>query len=178
MSNETVLLVIDVQVGIMQDAYRRDEVLRNINLLLERARVSGVPVVYVQHNEQGSELELNTPGWQIHPAIAPRAGEAVVHKESPDSFYHTRLQEELQALGSKRLVIVGAQTEYCVDTTVRRAVSQDYDVLLASDAHTTFSTKTLSAEQIVAFHNEVLHGFSAGEHAVRVRPAAEIAFGS
>lgn len=177
MSTDTALVVIDFQVGVVGEAHRRDEVLSNINLLLDRARSSGTPVIYVQHNERaGYQLEPGTPLWQIHPAIAPREGEPVVQKESPDSFHETCLQTELEARGIKRLVITGAQTQYCVDTTVRRAVAQGYNVLLASDAHTTDDSESLPAEKIIAFYNETLNGFWAGEHRVRLRPASEIHF--
>jgi len=177
MSADTALVVIDAQIGVVGEAYHHDEVLDNINLLLDRARTSGTPVIYVQHNDpKGGELEPGTPKWPIHPAIAPRDGEPVVQKESPDSFHETRLQAELEARGIKRLVITGGQTQYCVDTTVRRAVAQGYDVLLASDAHTTEDSETLPAEKIIAFSNETLNGFWAGEHEVRVQPASEIHF--
>lgn len=177
MSTDTALLVIDVQVGLMKDAHRRDEVLQHIASLLESARASATPIVFVQHNDDpGGDLEANTPGWQIHPAVAPQEGETVVQKASPDSFYQTRLQKELEGRGIKRLVVTGAQTEYCVDTTARRAVSQGYDVLLVSDAHTTLDSKTLNAEQIIAFYNAASNGFWAGEHVVRVKPASEILF--
>jgi nicotinamidase-related amidase len=177
MSTDTALVVIDVQMGVVGEAYHRDEVLSKINLLLDRARSSGTPVIYVQHNgPKGDELEPGALKWPIHPAIAPHEGEPVVQKESPDSFHETHLQEELEARGIKRLIITGGQTQICVDTTVRRAVAQGYDVLLASDAHTTEDSATLPAEKIVAFYNETLNGFWAGEHVVRVRPADEIHF--
>ena len=177
MSTDIAVIVIDVQVGIMREAYRSDEVLQNIKRLLERARAAGTPVIYVQHaSSAGQDLEINTPGWQIYPTIAPRVDEMVVGKESPDAFYQTRLQAELEERGIKRLVIVGAQTQYCVDTTTRRAVSQGYDVLLASDAHTTFDNEILTAAQIVALHNETLENFWAGEQVVRVKPVDEIVF--
>lgn len=179
MSTDTALVVIDVQVNLMKNAHQRDEVLRTIGQLLDQARASGTAVIYVQHNDEpgsGGDLETGTPGWQIHPAIAPRADEVVVQKASPDSFYQTRLQEELEARGIKKLVVTGGQTEYCVDTTARRALTQGYDVLLVSDAHTTLDSKTLSAEQIIAFYNHASHGFWAGDHVLRVRSASEIAF--
>jgi nicotinamidase-related amidase len=177
MSADTALVVIDAQIGVVGEAYHHDEVLSNINLLLDRARTSGTPVIYVQHNgPKGDELEKGSPKWPIHPAIAPRDGEPVVQKESPDSFHETRLQAELEARGIKSLVITGGQTQYCVDTTVRRAVAQGYDVLLASDAHTTEDSETLPAEKIIAFYNETLNGFWAGEREVRVQPASEIQF--
>lgn len=177
MSADTALLVIDVQSGLMEEVYHPDERLDTIKGLLERARSSDTPVIYVQHNgPAGDSLEAGTPGWQIHPAVAPRAGEAIVRKDSPDAFHATNLQEELAQRGIKRLVIVGAQTEVCVESTTRRAVSQGYDVLLAADAHATADRETLTAAQIVAFTNETLHGFWAGDNVVRVRPASEISF--
>lgn len=174
MSKDTALVVIDAQMGVVGEAYHRDEVLSNINLLLDRARSSGTPVIYVQHNDPG--MKQGEPLWQIHPAVTPHEGEPTIQKKSPDSFHETRLQEELEARGIKRLVITGGQTQYCVDTTTRRAVSQGYDVLLASDAHTTEDSETLPAEKIIAFYNETLDGFRAGEHKVRVQPASEIHF--
>src|SRR5712692_7136218 len=177
MSTDTALVVIDAQIGVVGEAYHHDEVLSNIQLLLGRARSSGTPVLYVQHNERGG-MEPGMPLWQIHPAVTPCEGEPVIQKESPDSFHETRLQEELEARGIKRLVITGGQTQYCVDTTVRRAVAQGYDVLLASDAHTTEDSDTLPAEKLIAFSNETLNGFWAGEREVRVQPASEIHFGS
>ncbi len=175
MNADTALVVIDVQVGVVGEAYHRDEVLANIHLLLDRARSSGTPVIYVQHNEK-IWMEPGMPLWQIHPAVTPREGEPVIQKESPDSFHETRLQEELEALGIKRLVITGAATQFCVDTTVRRAVSQGYDVLLASDAHIAEDSETWPAEKIIAFFNETLNGFNAGERKVQVQPASEIHF--
>lgn len=177
MSNDTALVVIDAQIGVIGEAYHTAEVLANINLLLARARASSTPVLYVQHNGSvGSDLEPGAPKWPIHPAITPQEGEPVVQKESPDSFHDTRLQAELTTRGITRLIIAGGQTQYCVDTTVRRALSQGYDVLLASNAHTTEDSETLPAKQIIAFYNETLHGFWAGEHVVRVVPAGEISF--
>ena len=172
---DTALVVIDVQNGVVGEAYHRDEVLSNIQLLLDRARSSGTPVLYVQHNEQVG-MKSGTPLWQIHSAVTPHEGEPVIQKESPDSFHETQLQEELDARGIKRLVITGGQTQYCVDTTVRRAVAVGYDVLLVSDAHTTDDSETLPADKIIAFYNETLNGFWAGEHRVRVRPSSEIQF--
>ena len=67
-------------------------------------------------------------------------------------------------------------TEYCVDTTARRAVSMGYDVTLVSDAHTTIDNKLLTAAQIIAHHNALLDGFDAGPHAVTVKPADEVTF--
>lgn len=178
------VVVIDVQNAIFHglDGSRNEEahhalhlVVGRIATLLQRARARNVPVIYIQHDGgPGHRLEHGTAGWEIRPEIAPRPGEAVIEKHACDSFFATRLDAELKALGVTRLVVCGCKTEYCVDTTVRRAVSLGYDVVLASDAHTTADEGGLRFEQIVAHHNKVLDDFDAGDHAVSVRPCAAI----
>ncbi|HLI07765.1 MAG TPA: cysteine hydrolase family protein [Ktedonobacteraceae bacterium] len=173
----TALVIIDTQVGLIEPAYKGKEVLENIGTLIAKARAAGVPVLYVQHNEDYEEgLKFGSPQWQIHPAIAPQEGEPVVHKQSPDSFVGTTLQQELEKRGIKHLVIVGLQSNYCVDTTSRRSVSAGYDVTLVGDAHTTEDNDVLTAEQIIAHHNSTLNGFWAGGHRIRVRPTSEVVF--
>ena len=175
----TALLVIDVQVGIVEGfhAYRGREVLEQINKLLAKARVSKASIMYVQHDgEAGHPLEAGTAGWGIHPDIKPHEGDLVIRKRASDSFFETTLQKELKSRGIQRLIITGCMTEYCVDTTSRRAVSEGYDVTLVSDAHTTIDNGRLTAVQIIAHHNALLDGFDAGPHAITVKPADEVTF--
>ena len=175
--NNTALLIIDTQVGVIEPAYKGKEVLDNINVLLTQARTSHTPVIYVQHDgPQGDGLEAGTPGWAIHPAIAPQAGELIVHKRASDSFYDTILQHELEARGIQRLVVVGGSTEMCVDTTIRRATVEDYDVTLVSDAHTTqdYDGEVLTAAQRIAQLNHVVDGFGTDTHIITVTPTSEV----
>jgi nicotinamidase-related amidase len=165
MSKDTAIVIIDVQNDMFDPAnpvYRSEELLATLNRLLTKARAAQIPVLYVQHNEkEGYPLEPNTPRWQIHEAIAPREGESVIQKRYPDAFQETTLQEELQARGIKKLVIAGLQTEYCVDTTCRRAFSLDYEVTLVKDGHSTWDDAAATAPQIIAHHNIVLGGWFA-----------------
>ncbi len=177
MSTETALVVIDVQKGLMEEAYQRDEILSRIDTLLARARASQAPVIYVQHDgPRGHGLEVGTDAWQIHPAIAPQNGEPIVNKRASDAFYDTTLKQELDRRGIRHLVVVGGQTEYCVDTTVRRATTCGYDVTLVSDAHTTYDCESLTAPQIIAHTNEMLDGFQTDTCAIIVKPTSEITF--
>ena len=178
-SRDTALLVIDVQVGIIDGlrAYRGREVLEQINKLLSKARASNVPIICIQHDgEAGHPLEVGTRGWEIHPEIKPHDEDLIIRKRASDSFFETTLQHELEARGIRHLIVAGCMTEYCVDTTSRRAISLGYDVTLVSDAHTTIDNKLLSAAQIIAHHNALLDGFDAGAHAITVRPADEVTF--
>lgn len=179
MSGDRALLIIDVQVGIIDGlhAYRGGLVLDQINNLISKARASNIPIVYVQHDgETGHELEVGTSGWQIHSAIKPRDGDLIIRKRASDSFFETSLRDELEQRGIKNLIIAGCMTEYCVDTTSRRAISMGYDVTLVSDAHTTIDNKRLTAAQIIAHHNALLDGFDAGTHSITLKPAAEVTF--
>jgi nicotinamidase-related amidase len=176
-STDTALVVIDVQIGLMEEVYQSDEVLATINQLVEQARRSGTPVIYVQHDgPKGDSLEAGTPTWHIHPAIAPREGEAIVRKRTSDSFHATRLQEVLAERGIKHLIVTGGQTNWCVNATVCRAIYVGYDVTLVSDAHTTSDCETLTAPQVIAFYNELLDGYHVEGHAIRVKPSNEIHF--
>ena len=93
-----------------------------------------------------------------------------------DAFFETSLGPELSARGIRRLIIAGCMTQYCIDTTVRRSVSLGFDVVLVGDGHMTADAGSLRFEQIIAHHNELLDGFDAGEHEVRVVPTSEITF--
>jgi nicotinamidase-related amidase len=174
-SNHTALLVIDVQVGNFGESapvYGGSDLLLKIGSLIARARAAEVPVVYIQHcGPEGAIDQPGTPGWEIHPAIAPIEGDAVIQKRHPDAFQDTGLQRELESRGIERLVITGIQTEYCVDTTCRRAYSLGYSVILVKDAHSTWDTDHLTAPQIIAHHNNVLGGWF-----VELKEAGEIEF--
>jgi nicotinamidase-related amidase len=174
-SNNTALLVIDVQVCNFEGSapvYGGSDLLSRIGRLIARARAAGVPIVYIQHcGPEGAIDQPGTPGWEIHPAIAPVEGDVVIPKRHPDAFQDTNLQRELESRGIKRLIITGIQTEYCVDTTCRRAYSLGYDVTLVKDAHSTWDTDHLTAPQIIAHHNKVLGGWF-----VELKEASEIEF--
>lgn len=173
MNKVSALLVIDVQMGMFDDAYpvyEGDALLERIGILIAQARSSGAHVIYVQHNEgPGEPLETNTLAWNIHSAIAAIDGDVIIQKRTPDSFHNTNLQDELKKLGVQRLVLTGIQTEMCIDTTCRRAFSMGYDVVLAKDAHSTFNTENLTASQIIDHHNNLLRWFADVEESSNIR---------
>jgi len=153
----------------------RDRVLSNVTVLLTKARTSRISVLFIQHDgPKGHPLEAETSAWAIHPSVLPMSGDPVIRKKASDSFFETRLAEELRAGKIRHLIIVGGMTEYCVDTTCRRAVTLGYDVTLVADAHLTRDTPVLTAAQIIAHHNLLLDGFAAGTHSIKVKPTGEI----
>ena len=131
----TALLVIDVQNGVVAGNHGRDAVVANVGSLVEKARREKVPVVWVQHSDKG--LTKGTDNWRIVPELAPGDAEPHVEKNYGDSFEDTTLETVLSGLGVGRLVVVGAQTDACVRSTLHGAFARGYDATLVSDAHTT-----------------------------------------
>jgi nicotinamidase-related amidase len=176
MNSRTALLVIDVQLCNFEESppvHRGSDLLSKIGALVAQARAVGVPIIYVQHcGSEGAIDQPGTPGWEIHPAIAPTEDDTVVQKSHPDAFQDTSLQRELESRGINKLVITGIQTEYCVDTTCRRAYSLGYKVTLVEDAHSTWDSDHLTASQIIEHHNAVLGGWFA-----ELKALGEIEFG-
>ncbi len=150
----TALLVIDVQNGVVAGAHRRDEVVANVGSLVARARREGVPVVWVQHSD--ANLARGSDDWRIVPELTPGQAEPLVEKNYGDSFEDTVLETVLSDLGVGRLVVVGAQTDACVRSTLHGAFARGYDATLVGDAHTTEDLTAYGApppDQVIAHTN-------------------------
>jgi nicotinamidase-related amidase len=132
----TALLVIDVQNGVVEGTHERDSVVANVGSLVEKARREEVPVVWVQHSDDEG-LQRGSDNWQIVPELAPDAAEPLVEKNYGDSFEDSTLETVLSGLGVGRLLVVGAQTDECIRSTLHGALVRGYDATLVSDAHTT-----------------------------------------
>jgi len=158
------LLVIDVQVAMFDESnpvFQGELLLDRLVKYISKARLNRTQIIYIQHNaREGKPLESGKSGWLIHPLITPECNDIIIQKNSPDAFYNTNLQKELDLRGINELIISGIQTEICIDTTCRRAYSLGYNVTLVSDLHSTWDTTSLSASQIIEHHNSILGWFS------------------
>ena len=128
------LVVVDVQVGVVDSAWEADRVVGNVARAVERAREAGVPVLWVQHQDE--ELVRDTPAWQWVPELVPADGETRVFKEYNSSFEKTSLDGELARLGVSHLALAGAATNWCIRATAYAALERGYDLTLVGDAHT------------------------------------------
>jgi len=150
----TALLVIDVQNGVIGAAHERAAVVANVAGLVERARSEEVPVVWVQHDDE--EMSKGSDDWRIVSELQPDGREPRVEKNYFDSFEETRLEEVLSDLNVGRLIVVGAQTDACIRSTLHGAIVRGYDAILVSDAHTTedmTSWGSLPPDQVISFTN-------------------------
>ena len=150
----TALLVIDVQNGVVEGAHERDAVVANVGSLVEKARQDRVPVVWIQHSDK--QLARGSEEWRIVAQLTPSDAEPLVEKSYGDAFEDTTLETVLAGLGVGRLVVVGAQTDECIRSTLHGAVVRGYDATLVSDAHTTEDQTAWGApppDQVIAHTN-------------------------
>ena len=159
---ESALLVIDVQVGVVEDAYRREEAIAAVQLAVEKARSAHVPVVW------------------IVPELDPRADELHVSKSFKSSFEATDLETRLAALNIGHVYICGAQSDNCVRHTSHAALERGYDVTLVEDAHTTsdfrWDDQLISAQHIVNELNHAFYGYEVPGRVTTLVTSAELAF--
>jgi nicotinamidase-related amidase len=155
----TALLVIDVQNGVVDAAHDRDRVVANIGALVDKARAQDVEVVWVQHHSE--ELPEGSEQWRYVPELELADEEPVVHKAYGDSFEATELEDLLAARGVGRLMVVGAQSDACIRSTLHGAIARGYDATLVADAHTTEDLTAYGApppDQVIA-HTNLYWGF-------------------
>lgn len=155
------LLIIDAQQDLIEGnkeekgVFEKEKLVNNINTAIDKAIEASASIIFIR------DLDVSTgvgPGFQVHKDITVPSTAAIFDKTATNSFYGTALQEYLNQNKIEHLVIMGCKTEHCIDTAVRTATINHFDVTLVGDGHSTSDSKILSAEQIVCHHNETLHG--------------------
>lgn len=146
--NQPVLVVVDAQVGVMRNLWDTPRIIKNIGVVVEKARKQGVPVIWVQHSDD--ELVFESSDWKLVPELVPIDGEIRLHKKFNSSFEHTPLEETLARLGVTHIVLSGAATNWCIRATAYGALDRGYDVTLVKDAHTTETIELQDGSMIEA----------------------------
>lgn len=146
--NKGVLLVVDVQVGVMKEAWDAPRVIKNVARAVERARAEGVPVIWVQHS--ADDLVPDTPAWQWVPELVPATSETLIRKGFNSAFERTPLDEELDQRGITHITLAGAATNWCIRATAYGALDRGYDLTLVKDAHTTGTMELENGAKIEA----------------------------
>ncbi len=163
------LLVIDIQndyfAGGKMELVKMDEAARNAQKLLSYFRKNNLPIVFIQHlatKPNASFFIPGTSGAKIHHSVLPLENETVIIKNFPNSFRNTNLHQYLQALDSKDLVICGAMSHMCIDTSTRAAADLGYSCTLISDACATrdliFNDQTVKAADVQIAYMAALNG--------------------
>ena len=142
------LLVVDVQVDVVANAWDRDRIVANVALAVSRARAARVPVVWVQHADD--ELPRDTPGWRWVPELTLAPGEVRIHKHHNSAFEDTALLALLDRAEVSHLFLAGAATNWCIRATAFGALERGFDLTLIGDAHTTTDLKLAPETEIPA----------------------------
>ena len=175
----TALLVVDVQNGVVEGAHARDAIVANVDSLVEKARQEKIPVVWVQHFDE--HLTRESEDWRIVPELTPGDAEPLVEKSYGDSFEDTILESVLSDLEVGRLVVVGAETDACIRSTLHGAFARGYDTTLVSDAHTTADQSAWGApppDQVIAHTNLYWTDQSAPGRTARTVATDDVDFGA
>lgn len=170
MASSTGLLVIDVQKGMFNKkipVYKGQEVVGNINALIGKAHAAGAPVFIIQHAGDKVFAE-GTEDWQLYPDLRYSPEDVIVAKHKPDAFLGTSLQEHLKSRGVTRVVTAGFVTHGCVRATSLGARSLGYQVVLAHDAHSSYSKDAADLIEKV--------GAALAEAGVELVPTSQITF--
>lgn len=175
----TAVLVIDVQQVLCSGpdaAHDCDGAIDRINAVTRNARLAGAPVILVQHESGAGYLEYGSPDWELAQGLHVEPSDVRVRKRTPDAFLQTDLQSVLEKRRIRELVVCGMHTEFCIDTTTRRALALGYQVILVADGHTSAGNAVLSAPQIIAHHNATLTNISSFGPRARAVSSSEVQF--
>ncbi len=132
------------------------ELLTKVSMLINACRSSCKPIFYIQTSAiSGQPYAKDMHGWEIHPQVAPLAGETVLHKVGPSGFENPELHGKLQALGIQEVIVSGIWSEGCVAYTCNSALELGYTVWLVADGHSTVRDTESEAAKVVRETNDM-----------------------
>ncbi len=153
-----VLLVVDTQKLITnRKLYNFDNFVNNVKMLITVAREKGIEVIYVRHDDGvGAELTKGMPGFEIYEGFRPQQGEMIFDKTVNSSFKGTGLLEYLREKNVQTVIVVGLQTDYCIDATIKCGFEHGFKIIVPQNANSTFDNDFMSAEASYEYYNEFM----------------------
>ena len=178
MKKTKALLVIDMQKGsftIETPRFNSNEVIRRINELTKIFRKLKLPVIYIQHNGNGTgEFEKHTVQWELLDDLSIEASDICIDKYVNDVFYESKLDATLNELNINELFITGCATDFCVASTIQSAITKDYNITVVSDGHTTGERPHLKAKQVIDHYNWIWENMIPTKGRIAVKAFNEI----
>ena len=153
-----VLLVVDTQKLITKpDLYNFEVFETAVKTLIAAAREHGVEVIYVRHDDgTGAELTKGTPGFEIYEGFSPMPSEKIFDKTVNSAFKGTGLLEYLTKKNVRTVAVVGLQTDYCIDATIKCGFEHGFKMLVPGNANSTFDNDFMTGEQSYHYYNEFM----------------------
>lgn len=151
-----ILLVIDMQKGLVdEDLYDYESFTENVKKLIDVARDNNVEVIYFRHDAgPGSGFSAGDESFEIADGFEPAPGEKVFDKTINSCFGNKEFKAYMKKQEDRRLMIVGLQTNYCIDATVKSAFERRYEVIIPEGSNSTFDNNYMTGETTVRYYNE------------------------
>jgi nicotinamidase-related amidase len=166
------LLIIDMQkVSFTSKTprFNSDDVIKRINILSDKFRKNGDIVIFIQHNGSKEGFCIpNTEEWEILSSLEIGKNDIFISKTANDSFYQTTLKSDLIQLGIEEVIITGCATDFCVDSTVKSALTNDFNITVISDGHTTAERNYISAKQVIDYYNWIWNEMTPTKNKIEV----------
>lgn len=152
------LLVIDVQKGITDERlYDFENFIINTKKLIEEARNNHVEVIYVQHDDgPGTGFSIGDDEFEISELVYPKSGEKRFIKSINSCFGNQELAKYLEKEKEDTLMIVGLQTNFCIDASVKSAFERGYKVIIPIGTNSTFDNEYMNKETTYRYYNEMM----------------------
>lgn len=153
-----ILLVVDTQEAITNnELYQFETFESHIIKLIKLARYKGIEVIFVRHDDGiGCELTQGNDGFEIYAKFKPITGEKIFDKKVNSSFKDTGLLEYLREKGEDVIIIVGLQTDYCIDATIKAGFEHGFKMIVPANTNSTFDNEYMTAEQTYKYYNEFI----------------------
>ena len=153
-----VLLVVDTQQMITNNNLYNFAVFKErVKCLIELARKNNVEVIYVRHDDgPDCELTKGKEGFEIYDGFAPLDGEKIFDKTVNSSFKGTGLLEYLKDKGEDTVIVVGLQTDYCMDATIKCGFEHGINMIVPEYTNSTFDNEYMTGEQTYKYYNEFM----------------------
>ena len=151
-----ILLVVDMQKALVdEELYAYETFADKTKRFINAARENGTEVIYIQHDAgPGSGMSAGDEGFEIASQVAPLGGEKVFVKTINSCFGNKSFREYMERQEDKRLIIIGLQTNYCIDATVKSAFERGYEVIIPEGTNSTFDNDYMTGETTVKYYNE------------------------
>jgi len=153
-----VLLVVDTQKAITkEELYNFEQFENRVKALIQIARDNNIEVIYVRHDDgPGNELTKGKDGFEIYEGFRPLENEKIFDKRVNSAFKDTGLLEYLKQKEEAEIVIVGLQTDYCIDATIKAGFEHGFNMIVPAGTNTTFDNSYMTAKQSYQYHNEFM----------------------
>lgn len=154
-----ILLVIDTQKGITDERlYEFEKIRKNIKTLICEARKNDVEIVYIRHDDgPGTGFSKGDMDFEIFEEFAPEENERIFDKTVNSAFHDsTGLVEYLSEKNEKEIIIVGLQTDFCIDATIKSGFEHGYEMIVPEYTNSTFDNDYMKKDICYHYYNDFI----------------------